>query len=259
MKKSKNNHLEPHELALLFPPLDQNSAAELATDIKINGQRDPITLFEGKILDGIQRYGACLDAKVEPQTYDFEISEAFRNGTHPIDFVMSKNLHRRHLSKGQRAMVHVDAEKLRQKKYPTFAENVDRGHKAYREREIAEGKKAVTVVGKIPTGKTNEQLATEADVSSRLIDMAQRVAKDAPRKIPAIKSGKVALHDVYRALPQTERQKRNAEARAEKLRAGLTLADTLGKLRDKARKNGGQIYVELGGYAFRCFTLCRGK
>lgn len=260
----KNNHLKPHELALLFPPLEKEAAAELSTDIKINGQRDPIILFENKILDGVQRYGACLDARVEPETTKFEFTDAFHKGIHPVDFVMSKNLHRRHLSKGQRAVVYVSAENLRKKKFSTFEENVERGNKTWQEQNIAEGKKAVSAIRKIRKtdvgmSQRRSELAAEAQVSPRLIEMAERVQKEAPRKLQAIKDGKVALHDVFHKLPPTDRQRKNAEERAEKLRAGLTLEDTIRKLREKARRNGGQIYVELGGYAFRCFQLCRGK
>lgn len=255
----KNNHLEPHELALLFPPLDQNSAAELATDIKINGQRDPIALFEGKILDGVQRYGACLDANVKPETMLFEVTDAFHNGMHPVDFVMSKNFHRRHLPAGQKAVIKVAAEKLRAKKFSTFEENLERGHKAYREHEHEEGKKAAEIVLEKRLNKSRTQMAKEIDVHPSVVSKATVLAKRSPRKFAAVRAGTQTLEDAYHSLPPTKQQRENAAARAEKLRAGLTLTDTIGKLRAKANLNGGQIYVELGGYGFRCFQLCRGK
>ena len=259
----KNNHLEPHELALLFPSLDQNSAVELAADIKINGQRDPIALFEGKILDGVQRYGACLDAKVEPDTMLFEATEAFHNGMHPVDFVMSKNFHRRHLPAGQKAAIKVAAERLRNKKFSTFKENLDRS----KQREREEGKRAASFVaekrnlgGRQPNeAKSSRQMGEEAGVSETIIRTAAIVAKRSPRKFEAVKAGKMSLNDAYQSLPPTKQQKKNAEERAKKLRAGLTLDDTIGKLRQKASDNGGQIYVEVGGYGFRCFQLCRSK
>lgn len=270
----KNNNLEPHELALLFPPLDQNSAAQLAADIKINGQRDTITLFEGKILDGVQRYGACLDAEVEPDTSLFEFSDAFIKGMHPVDFVMSKNFHRRHLPAGQKAVIKVAAEKLREKKYSTFKENVDRGNKAYHE----EGKRAADIISsqnikrphrrteRKPTGrpevidtKTRQQMAEEIKVSPGVISKAAVLARRSRSKFEAVRTGKLTLDDAYGSLPPTKQQRENAKARAEKLRCGMTLDDTLRKLREKARRNGGQIYVELGGYGFRCFTQCKGK
>lgn len=262
----KNNHLEPHELALLFPPLDQHSAAELAADIKINGQRDPIALFEGKILDGVQRYGACLDAKVEPDTMLFEVTEAFHNGMHPVDFVMSKNFHRRHIPSGQKAAIKVAAEKLREKKFSTYEENLDRGSKAFQERERREEKQAVDfVLGERKLGrprtmaKSTRQMGKEAGVSDVVIRRASALARRSPRKFEAVKAGKITLDDAIKSLPPTKQQRKNAEERAAKLRAGLTLNDTLGKLRAKANRNGGQIYVELGDYGFRCFQLCRGS
>jgi hypothetical protein len=260
----KNNHLEPHELALLFPPLEKGAAAELAIDIKLNGQRDDITLFEGKILDGIQRYGACLDAEVEPETTPFELSDAFHKGMHPVDFVMSKNFHRRHLTQGQKAVVKIAYEKLRQKKFPTLEENVDRANKAYKEQVLQNDKRAVEFVAarkqsgrKRRMPKSQRQMGDEVGVHYSVISKAATLAERSPRKFEQVRVGNTSLDDALESLPPTVRQKKNAEERAEKLRAGLTLSDTIGKLRAKAKRNGGQIYVELGGYGFRCFQLCR--
>ena len=87
---------EFHDVANLFPMLDVDELKALATDIFENGQREPITLFEGKILDGRNRYVACLDAGVEPLLTEY-------NGRHPVDYVISLNLKRRHLDESQRA------------------------------------------------------------------------------------------------------------------------------------------------------------
>jgi hypothetical protein len=89
---------EFHDMANLFPMLDVDELKALATDILENGQREPITLFEGKILDGRNRYFACLDAGVEPLFTEY-------NGRDPIGYVVSLNLKRRHLGESQRAMV----------------------------------------------------------------------------------------------------------------------------------------------------------
>jgi hypothetical protein len=264
----KGNNYKPHELALLFPSLGQTDAAELAVDIKLNGLREAITTFEGQILDGVQRYGACRDAEVRPRFIAYESSEPFNQGQHPVDFVMSKNFHRRHIPAGQKGAIKVAAEKLREKKYSTFTEIVDRGHEAFKERKRQRDKRATEVVSNVEKtasgrpklmAKTLKQMASEAGVGLSTISLAQRLAKESPRKFEAVKAGRVALHDAVKSLPPTERQQENAEERAKKLRAGLTLEDSIGKLRKKAMDNGGQIYVELGGYGFRCFQLCKGK
>lgn len=87
-----------HPLAELFPMLSEQEMHEMADDIVTYGQREPIVLLDGKILDGRNRYAACVFAEVEPVLVDYD-------GDDPLGFVLSLNLHRRHLSESQRAMV----------------------------------------------------------------------------------------------------------------------------------------------------------
>src|SRR5262245_3642873 len=89
-----------HPLADLFPMLEDKSAAfeALVDDIKERRQQEPVWLYEGKILDGRNRYLACQKLGREIQVKDFA-------GDDPIGFVLGANLHRRHLNESQRAMV----------------------------------------------------------------------------------------------------------------------------------------------------------
>ena len=89
---------ELHELCKMFPEADEQTLKEMAEDIKENGQNEPIILYEGKILDGRNRLLACEIAGVEPSFIQF-------SGEEPLQFVLSKNLYRRHLSDSQRAMM----------------------------------------------------------------------------------------------------------------------------------------------------------
>ncbi len=91
--------IKVHPAALIFPPLDQNQLEALSDDIAANGQRETIKIYEGKILDGRNRYAACFDAGIEP------ILEYLTGDIDPIAYVISLNLHRRHLNESQRAMV----------------------------------------------------------------------------------------------------------------------------------------------------------
>lgn len=73
--------------------------AELCEDIEQNGQREPVTLFEGKILDGRNRYNACRELGLEVWAKEWDHVGS------PLAFVISHNLRRRHLDESQRALV----------------------------------------------------------------------------------------------------------------------------------------------------------
>lgn len=90
--------LEFHALANIFPMMEGSAFAELVADVKANGVVEPVEIFEGKILDGRNRYRAAETAGVHCPTRQF-------NGTDALAHVISLNLHRRHLDESQRAMV----------------------------------------------------------------------------------------------------------------------------------------------------------
>ncbi|KKN38347.1 hypothetical protein LCGC14_0754220 [marine sediment metagenome] len=93
--------LEFHEIAAIFPLMQNGEFETFKADIEQKGLLDPIVLYEGKILDGRNRYNAldALGRLDDIRTEDFE-------GTwnEAIEQVMSKNLHRRHLQQSQRGM-----------------------------------------------------------------------------------------------------------------------------------------------------------
>jgi N6-adenosine-specific RNA methylase IME4 len=93
--------LESHQFADLFPMMAGAESDALRDDVKANGLIDPIVTFEGKILDGRNRYRACIDAGVEITTVPFDPA---KDGD-PLQWVISKNLKRRHLNESQRGMV----------------------------------------------------------------------------------------------------------------------------------------------------------
>jgi ParB-like chromosome segregation protein Spo0J len=84
--------LEFHSFASAFPLLNGDEFKEFAADIKAHGLDEEIVLYQGKILDGRNRYRACLNAKVEPKFKQFEGDDAAARA-----FVISANAYRRHL------------------------------------------------------------------------------------------------------------------------------------------------------------------
>ena len=80
-----------------FRLMHWDALCELASDIEVNGLEEKIKLFEGKVLDGRNRYIACLMAKVVPEF------ERLPEDTNAKDYVWTKNFHRRHFTKAERA------------------------------------------------------------------------------------------------------------------------------------------------------------
>jgi hypothetical protein len=65
--------------------------------VKAHGVREQGYLYENKILDG---WRASMIVKKQMALYDYK-------GSDPVGFVLGKNLHRRHLTPGQRAEIVV--------------------------------------------------------------------------------------------------------------------------------------------------------
>ena len=88
-----------HEAAAIFPMMEEATFQTFKEDIQAHGIREPAEVCDGKILDGRNRYRACreLEMPIPTTTWDGK--------GHVLCFVISGNLHRRHLSQSQRAMI----------------------------------------------------------------------------------------------------------------------------------------------------------
>lgn len=94
------DELPVHPYAELFPPVVPYYIETLAADIRAHGLYEPLTMYRGAVLDGRMRLEACKLAGVAPTFVEFEGDDS-----QALDFVLSKNLERRHLLESQRAMI----------------------------------------------------------------------------------------------------------------------------------------------------------
>lgn len=105
--------LEFHPLANLFPLIEGDEFDALVGDIRDNGLHDQIDIYQGKILDGRNRYLAAQAAGIEIEARHCRYFRAELYGD-PLTYVISKNLKRRHLDESQRAMVAAKLSTMRQ-------------------------------------------------------------------------------------------------------------------------------------------------
>lgn len=93
--------LPPHPLANGWPMMAGDQYAAFRDDIKANGLRLPVWLFEGKVLDGRNRLRVCREVGITPQFVEFVGTQG-----EAAAFVLSVNYHRRHLTaEDRRALV----------------------------------------------------------------------------------------------------------------------------------------------------------
>ena len=93
---------EYHETANIFPMMSDDEFSALVEDIRANGQRQPIYIHDGKIVDGRNRYRACQKLGIEPDTRVWDGVGSL------VSFVISLNLQRRHLTSSQKSVVAMD-------------------------------------------------------------------------------------------------------------------------------------------------------
>ena len=183
------NSVDFHEVCLAFPLMDDEAFKELCDDIKANGLRNEIVTYQGKIIDGRNRYNACREVGVAPRMREWD-----GNGS-LVAYVVSLNLRRRHLDAGQRAM-------LGAKLKPMFAEEAAKRQAAT---QAKPGERVGSkVVEKIPPpsdkGKARDEAARAVGVNPRYIDEAEKISKENPELAKRVEEGEVNIPQAKKVL-----------------------------------------------------------
>ncbi len=200
--------MEFHPIAELFPLMTGDEFAALVEDIKANGLREPVWTHEGKIIDGRNRYRACLEAGVEPRYRAWDGKGSL------TAFVVSLNLQRRHLDAGQRAMVALNVEKELAKEA-----RLRQAHG-----QTAPGKTLLTNLSEAlestePQSTSRQQAAVMVGVGEVYVQQAKRLERDAPELAAEVMAGETTFADAVTLAKEPQevrtkvRQKRKSGSR----------------------------------------------
>lgn len=216
--KADMKRLKPHPAAEIFEMMSDKELDELAADIKAKGQLEPITVTtEGLILDGRNRYEACRRAGVAVKCEEWHVAGS------PTAWVLSKNLHRRHLTIDQRAVVALEAEAM-------FAEEA-------KERQRAAGgdrKSPAAKADRLPSrdGKRSERAPTSAHLAARAagvsgatVERVKRLKAQRPEMLDQVKKGGLSIGKAIKALVKEQRLKEVLEYKPPTGRYAVIVAD----------------------------------
>jgi len=180
--------MKPHPLADLFPRMSREDFAQLSEDINANGLRDPIITLDGLILDGRHRYHACLENEMEPSFIEF-------TGDNPVAFVLSKNIHRRHLSASQRAVIVAECVSWLDAHRPSTRERPANDNDDCNSNNAQEEQGLLV--------RTGAYLARAANVSPRTIDDAKAAIRAGRGE--DVKAGKVSVKQLAREAKEARK------------------------------------------------------
>lgn len=187
-----------HAVANVFPLLQDEEYEQFKADIKENGLREAIWLHsDGSIIDGRNRHRACLDTgtPLHFRTWDGRGSL--------VTFVVSLNLHRRHLNKGQLAMV---GDSLR----PLYEEEARKRQAQNALNNQPQSQK----VEKIPPsekGKARDKAAEAVGTNGKYVDYARQLREEAPDLAEKVESGELSMSFAMRKLGQRKAEKRRKQ------------------------------------------------
>jgi ParB-like chromosome segregation protein Spo0J len=176
-----------HPLAETFPLMEGQQLKDLVADIKAHGLREPIVTYQDKILDGRNRFLACMAAGID------ECASVSYTGNDPLGYIVSLNLKRRHLDESQRAMI------------------------AARLATMAQGARTdLSPIGE----KSQAQAAELLNVGKRSVERAKKVREHGtPELQAAVERGEVSVSAAAEIATETPEQQREAVARAKQRQA----------------------------------------
>ena len=175
--------LPVHPAAALFPMLGEDELTALQNDIMVEGQLEPIITWKGQIIDGRNRYEACqrIGKKPRLKERDFDDEDAV------INYIISTNIKRRHLTTSQRAMIAADLA------------NLERGSNQH-VHILRDGSRVKADTGEPVVITTPSKAAEAMGVHRDSVNRARNISKADPVLAQKVKAGEVTLNAAHKQI-----------------------------------------------------------
>lgn len=197
-----------HPVAALFPDAEADDRRRMREDIEARGVRRPVEVQGGFLLDGRTRLSICEELGIEAPWVEVP-AEA-----EPVGWILSANVHRRHLSTSQRAVLAAEL---------------------------------VGVSGEGVEGMTLEEAAEAVNVSRMSVARAKAVGETGSDELrSAVRDGTVTVADAYKvrdadgeALDEAVRDVREGRSRSLSQALGRESAGSRSPAEDRGGSGGG--------------------
>ena len=192
---------ENHPIACIFPMMDEKSYQELKRDIAANGVEQWGLLFEGKILDGRNRYKACCELGIEMTWQEVELNDPEEAANFdPLQHVLTHNLHRRHLKQSQRAMIAAKMANICHGKHKELSNDNSLQEVA----DLLSVSKPTVCRAKHVIEHGSKQLIEAVEACEITVSMAEKLCKacgDKREQTRLVKDGKTAIKQFLNPTP----------------------------------------------------------
>jgi len=175
---------------------------ELKSDIEQNGCINKIWLYEGKILDGRNRYKACQELNQHFSFLEYK-------GDEPIQFAISLNMKRRHLTSAQKAALAVKIEPMfaaesKKRQQAAGGNHNPEGRNQHTEEELRTVNKKIYQPTNNEPKKRKEQALQQAakalNTNHVYVSQAKKIEKESPETFELLLEGKVSMKDASKEI-----------------------------------------------------------
>jgi len=183
-----------HPVSNIFPLIEGRDFESLKEDIRQNGLLEPIWLHpDGSILDGRNRYLACEAIGINPsfRSYNSDLST-----TALINFVISMNEKRRHLTSSQRATVALSALPMLE------AEARERQRGAGQEYGRGQNSSVKELTELSEPQRATQAAADLFSTNRQYVSDAKRIRDESPETFEQVKSGELSIPKAKEAIQQ---------------------------------------------------------
>jgi N6-adenosine-specific RNA methylase IME4 len=186
------------EFQQLIPPLSQEEFKQLEENIRQEGCRDPIVVWNDTILDGHNRYAICTQRHLR---FDIWKVPAVNNEFEAKEWIIKNQFGRRNINKFVRAKLALELKQM-------WADKAEANRLKYRDNSRLQN----SVNEELRPVNTQQELAKEAGVSHDTIAKVDRIMRELRADtIEKLESGDISVNQAYQDIKSQDNRKERVD------------------------------------------------